>query len=53
MECKFLKKGLCTGCVGLAEDDWIGPQYCETYKKLLNPKGLEQCKKILGIEEKK
>ena len=33
-ECSVFSRGLCTGCVGLAEKDWCGPAQCETYRKL-------------------
>lgn len=45
--CEMLEKKLCTGCVGLAEKDWCGPEGCEIYKNLKNIKGIELCKKIL------
>ena len=47
------RKGLCTGCAGLAERDWIGPAQCNTYKRLNNTSGLELCKKILEGEQQK
>ena len=34
--CEMVEKGLCTGCVGLAEKDWIGKEKCNTYKELKN-----------------
>ena len=46
--CEMVEKGLCTGCVGLAEKDWIGKEKCNTYKELKNVKGIDLCKKILG-----
>lgn len=52
-ECSVFKRGLCTGCTGLAEKDWIGAQQCEIYKKYNNMSGLELCKKILEREQQK
>lgn len=46
--CEMIEKGLCTGCVGLAENDWIGKEKCEIYVKLKNIKGIDLCKRILG-----
>lgn len=46
--CEMVEKGLCTGCVGLAESDWIGKEKCETYVYLKNTKGIDLCKKIIG-----
>lgn len=46
-ECSVFKRGLCIGCVGLAELDWGGPESCSTYQKLKNINGLEICKNIL------
>jgi len=46
-QCNVFNKGLCTGCVGLAEADWIGPERCSTYKQLSNISGLDLCKSIL------
>lgn len=46
-QCSVFNKGLCLGCTGLAEKDWIGPEQCSRYKKLNNTSGLEICKKIL------
>lgn len=46
--CEMIEKGLCTGCVGLAENDWIGKEKCEIYRKLNNTKGIDLCKRILG-----
>lgn len=50
-ECKIFKNGLCLGCTGLAEQNWIGAEQCEIYKKNCN--GLELCKKILEGEQQK
>lgn len=47
-DCSVFRKGLCTGCSGLAEKDWCGPEQCDIYKKLNNMSGLELCKHILG-----
>lgn len=47
INCEMLEKGLCIGCVGLAEQDWCGPEECEIYKELKNTKGIEICKKFL------
>lgn len=52
-ECSVFKRGLCGGCTGLGEIDWIGPEQCETYKKLNNMSGLELCKHILKGEQQK
>lgn len=52
-DCSVFRKGLCTGCVGLAEKDWIGPEQCSTYKRLNNMSGKELCKKILEGEQQK
>lgn len=38
--CEMIEKGLCTGCVGLAERDWIGKEKCEIYKDLKKIKGI-------------
>ena len=46
-ECSVFNKGLCLGCVGLAEKDWTGPERCSRYKQLNNTSGIELCKKIL------
>ena len=52
-DCSVFRKGLCAGCVGLAERDWIGPEQCSTYKRLNNISGKELCKKIIeGIQTK-
>ncbi len=51
-ECEMIKRNLCTGCTGLAEKDWCGPEQCETYKNLKNKSGIELCKAILGIQER-
>lgn len=52
-ECSVFKKGLCLGCVGLAETDWCGAEQCETYKKFKNISGLEICKNILEGKQMK
>ena len=52
-ECSVFKRGLCLGCVGLAERDWTGAEQCEIYKKLNNISGLELCKNILKGEQTK
>lgn len=52
-ECSVFSRGLCTGCVGLAEKDWCGPEKCETYRKLSKVSGLELCKSILKGEQMK
>jgi hypothetical protein len=52
-DCTVFKKGLCTGCPGLGEKDWIGPEQCSRYKRLNNISGLELCKKILEGEQQK
>ena len=52
-ECKVFKNGMCLGCVGLAEKDWIGPEQCEIFKKYNKVNGLELCKKILKGEQQK
>ena len=31
--CEVMQKGLCLGCVGIAEKDWVGKYQCEFYKK--------------------
>lgn len=31
--CEIMLKGLCLGCTGLVERDWIGKYQCEFYKK--------------------
>lgn len=50
--CEMIEKGLCTGCVGLAERDWIGKEKCEIYKDLKKIKGIDLCKEILrGISK--
>ena len=50
-DCVVFRKGLCPGCAGLAERDWIGPEQCSTYKRLNNISGKELCKKIIeGIQ---
>lgn len=46
--CEMIEEGLCTGCVGLAENDWIGKERCEIYRELKNIKGIDLCKGILG-----
>lgn len=52
-DCAVFRKGLCTGCAGLAERDWIGPEQCSIYNKLNNISGEELCKKIIeGIQTK-
>lgn len=51
-ECEMIKRNLCTGCTGLAEKDWCGPEQCETYKKYKNKSGLDICKEILGVQER-
>ena len=51
--CEFVEKGLCLGCTGLAEKDWIGPEQCKEYQKLKNTKGIDLCKNIIeGIQMK-
>ena len=30
-DCEMVEKGLCLGCVGLAEDDWCGKYKCSQY----------------------
>ena len=51
-ECNVFNKGLCTGCTGLAEKDWIGADKCPTYQKY-NVSGLDLCKKIIeGVQTK-
>ena len=52
-ECSVFRKKLCLGCVGLAEQDWIGPEQCEIYKKLKNTSGLEIYRRILKGEQQK
>ena len=32
--CEMVELNLCTGCVGLAEPDWIGKEQCPYYKKI-------------------
>lgn len=39
--CEIMEKGLCLGCVGLAEHDWIGPEQCLQYKKYKNMSGYD------------
>lgn len=52
-ECEVFNKGFCSGCTGLAELDWCGPEQCERYRRLNNISGHELCKKIIeGIQIK-
>lgn len=51
-ECEVFKRNLCSGCTGLAEKDWCGPEQCEIYNKYKNKTGLDLCKEILGIQER-
>ena len=32
--CEMVELNLCTGCVGLAEKDWIGKEHCKYYKEI-------------------
>ena len=49
-DCSVFRKGLCTGCVGQAEKDWIGAEQCPTYQKY-NVSGFDLCKKIIeGVQ---
>lgn len=32
--CEMIELNLCTGCVGLAEKDWIGKENCQYYKEI-------------------
>lgn len=32
--CEVMLKGLCLGCIGLAEKDWVGKYQCEHYNKM-------------------
>lgn len=44
--CEIMIKGLCAGCVGLAEKDWIGKYECKYYKEIkqkLEKVGKQQC----------
>ena len=52
-QCTVFNKGLCLGCFGLAEPQWMGPEQCSIYKKLNNTSGLDMCKKILKGEQQK
>ena len=52
-QCETFNKGLCLGCTGLGELDWIGATECEIYKKLQSFNGLELCKKILKGDQQK
>lgn len=51
-DCEIFRKNLCTGCTGLGEEYWCGPEQCEIYKKYKDKSGLEICKEILGIQER-
>lgn len=51
--CELMEKGLCLGCVGLAELNWVGPEQCSEYKKYKSMNGIDLCKKIIeGIQMK-
>ena len=32
--CEMVFKNRCLGCQGLSEADWLGKEYCGTYKEL-------------------
>lgn len=32
--CEVMINGLCLGCTGLFEKDWVGKYQCEQYKKI-------------------
>lgn len=49
-QCSVFNKGLCLGCTGLGEKDWIGPEQCSIYKKN-NISGLDMCKRIISKGE--
>ena len=34
--CEMVELNLCTGCVGLAEEDWAGKEQCKYYQELRN-----------------
>lgn len=36
--CEMVEKGLCLGCVGLAEKDWQGKYKCKYYQELKRKK---------------
>lgn len=40
--CEMIEKGLCLGCTGLAEKDWVGKYKCSNYYML---KSMEKQKK--------
>ena len=46
--CEFWNIGVCAGCVGLGEDDWIGSEQCERYQKLKSMNQATLCKKLLS-----
>lgn len=46
-ECSVFNKGLCLGCTGLAEWQWIGPEQCDIYRRHKNTSNFEICKKII------
>ena len=47
-DCEMVNKNLCTGCTGLAENDWIGKEQCKEYQRLKKMNGFDMCKKIIG-----
>ena len=49
---KYLEKDCVLDVFGLAEENWCGPEQCETYKKYKNKSGLDICKEILGVQER-
>lgn len=53
-DCGIFKEGMCTGCVGLAEKDWIGKEACPIYQKYKNIRSnFDIAKEIIeGIQEK-
>lgn len=48
-DCEVFRKGLCLGCVGLAEKDWCGAEYCQYYKQI---KAKQKFKTMEGQQEK-
>lgn len=51
--CEIMEKGLCFGCVGLSEKDWVGPEQCKYYQEFKKTKGIDICKKILEGKQMK
>ena len=45
-----IEKGLCLGCTGLGEADWIEPKECKYITTA--EQSIAHIKKILGVQEK-